>query len=82
MPVMVEQHYEDSVMFQSESDDEDEPVEYGDQVMFASSSDSEDACGPSARMQNQASSRWSRDEQLDGPDSSDTETDTEVPQPG
>ena len=79
---MVEQHYEDSIMFQSESDDEDEPVEHGDKVMFASSSDSEDACGPSARMQNQASSRRSRDEQLNGPDSSDTETDTEVPRPG
>ena len=78
MPVMVEQDDEDSIMFQSESDDEDEPVEHGDKVMFASSSDEEDACGSSSRiMQNQASSRRSRDEQLDGPDSSDTETDRE-----
>ena len=77
MPVMVEQDDEDSIMFQSTSDEEDEPVEHGDKQMFASSSDEEDACASSGRnMLNEASIRRSGDEQL-GPDSSDTETDTE-----
>ena len=77
MPVMVEEDAEDVLMFQSESDEEDEPVEHGDKQMFVFTSDEEDECASSARiMQNEASSRRSGDEQL-GPDSSDTETDTE-----
>ena len=47
--VMVEQDDEDSIMFQSTSDEEDEPVEHGDKQMFVSSSDEEDECASSAR---------------------------------